>query len=347
MEVQSETGEKRKYYKDNPLAVKRRNTERKEKGRAKEGRIAFQCINDAEKKEIFSIVQDIKSHLGEGNPNNVTSKAMLLEVFSSYKNRHLVKEQEHMETTDANEKPFLTVPSHQSLAAWILNVKEQMFLTSPSSVNNLVTRIEKHSRICKEAVSVSATTYRGHAAILKRSCSQKHEMSWSSMPYLGTKFLCNQRMLHGYFVSGILPNQYKRLCIASGIGCVGDAAIAEVFKSYKDVVADGAKDSCYDAIMEEKETYGDNYEGINILTDARHGTRKNSYHSDIVCIGANSHKVLRAEHVNKKDCASSQKHEMIGTQRIYDFFDNFKDNNESDTGIAIKFHCHDKKNQCK
>ena len=91
MEVQPEKGEKRKYYKDNPLAVKRRNTERKEKGLSIEGRLTFQCTDEAEKKEILSIFQDIKAHYGEGNPNNVTTKAMLLEVFSSYKNRHVVK----------------------------------------------------------------------------------------------------------------------------------------------------------------------------------------------------------------------------------------------------------------
>ena len=43
-------GQKRKYYKDNPQAVKRRNQERKKK--SVEGKIGFQCDNDEEKNDI-------------------------------------------------------------------------------------------------------------------------------------------------------------------------------------------------------------------------------------------------------------------------------------------------------
>ena len=113
----------------------------------------------------------------------------------------------------------------------------------------------RHNLLHEENVDCMETWYPGMSL-------QKHEMPWSSMPYLGTKFLCNQRFLHGYFVSSILLNQYKRLCLASDIGCFGDSALAEVFKLYKDVVAYSATDSCNDAITEEKEKYEKGYEGI-------------------------------------------------------------------------------------
>jgi hypothetical protein len=41
-------------------------------------------------------------------------------------------------------------------------------------------------------------------------------------------------------------------------------------------------------------------EFIDILADARHGTRKNSYHTDVVCTGANTHRVLNTVHVYNK-----------------------------------------------
>jgi hypothetical protein len=43
----------------------------------------------------------------------------------------------------------------------------------------------------------------------------------------------------------------------------------------------------------------ENMFGINILTDARHDTRKNYMFSDVVCIGANTHKVLRSELISE------------------------------------------------
>ena len=42
-------------------------------------------------------------------------------------------------------------------------------------------------------------------------------------------------------------------------------------------------------------------EGIDIITDARHGTRKNSAFSDVVALGGTTHKVVAVQTVSKKD----------------------------------------------
>ena len=77
---------------------------------------------------------------------------------------------------------------------------------------------------------------------------------------------------------------------------------------------------------------------IDIVTDARHGTRKNSMHTDVVCLGARTHKVLRVETIRKLDCPSTQKHELIGTERIYSYFENLDD----ECKTSIRIHCHDR-----
>jgi hypothetical protein len=40
---------------------------------------------------------------------------------------------------------------------------------------------------------------------------------------------------------------------------------------------------------------------IAILTDARHGCRRNAKDTNVVCIGNATHKVLREEHMTKDD----------------------------------------------
>ena len=53
--------------------------------------------------------------------------------------------------------------------------------------------------------------------------------TWSSSPHLANtgKFLVNYRMAHGYNMSGILPNQYRRLCQASDIGVITEDYMTE------------------------------------------------------------------------------------------------------------------------
>ena len=53
------------------------------------------------------------------------------------------------------------------------------------------------------------------------------------------------------------------------------------------------------------------------MTDARHGWRKNAKDSSVVAIDERTHKVLTCEHVKKSDDPVSQRHEKVGTERIY------------------------------
>ena len=48
-------GEKRKYKKNNPEAVKRRNEERKERPKPIDGKINFSCKNYEEKEELYEL----------------------------------------------------------------------------------------------------------------------------------------------------------------------------------------------------------------------------------------------------------------------------------------------------
>ena len=83
---------------------------------------------------------------------------------------------------------------------------------------------------------------------------------------------------------------------------------------YHKVISDEAKISMEKGILEEIAS-GD-LTGINIMTDARHGWRRNAKDTDVVCIGENTHKVLNLQHVTRREEPSSQKHELVGSKRI-------------------------------
>ena len=90
-------------------------------------------------------------------------------------------------------------------------------------------------------------------------------------------------MAHGYFISGILPNQYERIMTATGIGILGNTYLNTFFESYSECAKALAKESTRDALLEETVTYED-MDGIDILTDARHATRRNSKYTDVITL---------------------------------------------------------------
>ena len=59
------------------------------------------------------------------------------------------------------------------------------------------------------------------------------------------------------------------------------------------------------------------WHGINIITDARHGWRKNAKDTCVVTIGEKSSMVLLHTHVTKADDHVTQRHELLGTKQVY------------------------------
>jgi hypothetical protein len=75
-----------------------------------------------------------------------------------------------------------------------------------------------------------------------------------------------------------------------------------------------ATKSYEDVLMNEIVSY-ENMFGINILTDARHDTRKNYMFSDVVCIGANTIVMEK-----KKKCYNASKISKQKYQNIFKFY---------------------------
>ena len=214
---------------------------------------------------------------------------------------------------------------------------------------NLSRIITDHANICKGCNLFFSEKYkRGHASVLELSCRKCGcgIPNWPSSPYLpNQKFLVNYRIAHGYVSSGILPSQYQRLVETADIGLIPESFLGQHFlPDYNLSVDCEYTESCTDALAKEiagsmlpDGDHDDNYQGIKIITDARHGWRKNSRQTDVVCIGYGTHLMLRDEIITKNDDQFSQRHERLGTERIYQYL---KDHSLGP--VLVPAHAHDR-----
>ena len=98
-------------------------------------------------------------------------------------------------------------------------------------------------------------------------------------------------------------------------------------------ISDEVNNSCSKALAEEVEK-NENDNTVDIITDARHSTRKNSKFTDVPVLGYITNKVIDYEIVTRNDDTCAQRHELFGTKIIY--------NKLKTKGIKIRRHVHDK-----
>lgn len=216
------------------------------------------------------------------------------------------------------------------------------FITTGTSIRNLLDIVYRHDEQCKERMNCCDRAYMvGTAACYSFQCARGHIISWTSSPFLpnGT-FLVNARWMHATISTGLLPNQIERL--QDGMGFYGHQLPEEkdLFSRYAEVVRLEKNISCDNALLEEIGSSLEEDGAISILTDARHGCRRNSKDTNVVCIGSSSHKVIREEHVTKTDDQCSQRHELIGTKRLYQYFDS--DIPSIGGPVRVHIHAHDR-----
>ncbi|CAC5412437.1 unnamed protein product [Mytilus coruscus] len=162
-------------------------------------------------------------------------------------------------------------------------------------------------------------TPKGHVAAVRFNCDtdKHHSILWSSSPYLPNgEYLANLKTFHGYTCSGMLPVHYNRFANAAKIGHINKQKQQYMFQRYKHHIEQQYNESIESAVLKEIGMY-DDLTGINIMTDSPLGWRKNAKDSSVVAIEDKIHKVLNT----KSDDSVSQRHEKLGTQRIYQYLE--------------------------
>ena len=198
---------------------------------------------------------------------------------------------------------------------------ERIFVTTESAINKSLDISKHHAKFCSGYLKIKKKTKRGHAICCRLTCNKGHSYQWSSSPYIEEtgSYLVNQRILYAYFTSGMLPSQYVRFTEACDIGTISWNRRQSFIDVFRDSVQEEYDKEIQKARLIEIGLSSEDSEEqrpIDILTDARHGCRKNAKDTSVVAIGDRSHKVIACEHVTKKDCLVSQKHELIGSKRI-------------------------------
>ena len=148
-------------------------------------------------------------------------------------------------------------------------------------------------------------------------------------------------MMHALYTSGLRYSQYERFCDGSMFGKCPEAVFTQTHDMYCDTTEELTKASVTEARQEEEvlsiqeaEENDTQYEGINILTDARHSTQRNARQSDIIALGNKTHRVVGAVTVTKDDDSVSQRHELYGVKKLYEDFEDYS--------LAINIHGHDR-----
>ena len=234
----------------------------------------------------------------------------------------------------ASEKNFSMDTEFTTFQKVTEDTNDSLFITTSSSMQKLMDIVRNHAAVCSQHLLRSKHNMIGHAAVMKFSCKQ-HSYSWSSSPYFtDNKFLVNHRMLHAFVTSGMLAVQYQRFAQAAGIGFISREKRQPIIKIIQECVEEQYQESTDESLFLEllyAEDAGD--DGITVMSDARHGWRKNAQDSNIVAMGGESHTVIFHEHVTKADDPISQRHEALGTKKILDKLE--------ETGIDVKMWVHD------
>ena len=235
------------------------------------------------------------------------------------------------------------IPFNSYLPCDRQDADEDIYATTYSAIRNMTAGIQQHAQTCQEPMDIKTVQKFGHVGKITFVCRENHTVTADTSSHLpgGGTFLANMRIIHGVNTSGLRYSQYKRFCDASGIGSCAESAFENHYDLYCDRIQKLANGSMEEAInnevtyeMLQSDERGEEYHGINILTDARHGWRRNAAQSDIVALGHSQHRVVGLVTVMRADEPVSQRHEMVGVRKLYDHFDA--------SSVSVKIHGHDR-----
>uniref|UniRef100_A0A1X7V413 Integrase catalytic domain-containing protein n=1 Tax=Amphimedon queenslandica TaxID=400682 RepID=A0A1X7V413_AMPQE len=165
--------------------------------------------------------------------------------------------------------------------------EQPLFVCQKSAFENLVlglTRWCTCGMIDRQMISYRQFGHVIHAEFQCQSCNRKEWCASSNL--LGSRYLINQKLIHAFTCAGMLPSQYYHFCRFASLGIVGNRYTASVCKSkgYVGAIESCAEASMMKAIDEIKSTSKYKTDGEWVITDARHDSTANAYHTTVPCL---------------------------------------------------------------
>lgn len=286
--------------------------------------------NDDEKHSVLENLQKIRSELTTRYNKPVGNLQVIEHLFKLWFDKAADGQESVQEKLPA---PSTYVKVHSKR-----DTNQKVFLCAEQSLQRLIEVTEHHRGYCEEHLKIKKIIEKGHVISTKLSGdgSCDHTFLWSSSPYLPNKeYLVNTRVNHSFSCGGMLPSHYVRFVDGAGIGKISKQKRHAFFKKVKMHIQEEYEDSVYTSVLEEVASYENEELGtVDIMTDARHGWRKNAKDTSVVAIGEKTHKVLSCEHVTKSDDSVTQRHERFGTEKIYQHLQN--------QNVTAGVHAHDR-----
>ena len=274
-------------------------------------------------------LEQVRLHLGcKSNKETITKLVMNFHTNSLSSDCPPPTVPQHTTTDPPNEFIGTTGISEQ-------HDHTDNYIGSVDTLLELTQIFSQHSRSkCDMPLRVEKITQNGHVVSLCLACMHKHSFQWSSSTRVpdAHDFTLNHRIMLGYLASGITPIQYERFCDFSKFGLLSHHFRSTRLSRYGSVVELLRKESVFRARCEEISLSPSGI--MSNMSDARHHCRKNSFHSDHVTLGLRSHKVVDIQHITRDQEPCSQKHEVVGFERMYENFS--RDN------IHVGTHVHDR-----
>ena len=227
-------------------------------------------------------------------------------------------------------------------------VNSQLYVTTTTSLQKFASIVESHSRGCRSRLSISQVFRRGHAGLLKLKCARRggkstHSYWWAtSETFPGGKYLVNERVLHGLMFSGMRPSHYRRFAAGSNIGIIDETKRKDFYNRHSPLVECEYQKSVEMALLQEMACYDmradeedqEEWQGIDVISDARHGHRRNAKDTSVVVLGERTKKVLGHFHITKALDPCTQRHEKIGVTQFYEYM--------KDMDVPVRIHTHDR-----
>eukprot|EP00731_Ephydatia_muelleri_P000638 Em0001g638a len=167
--------------------------------------------------------------------------------------------------------------------------------------------------------TIASFIKKGHVARVQFVCPHcKQSRVWASSRVLSGHYLANQKLVHAFTCAGMLPRQYMNFALFAGMGVVKHKYISSVYLNqlYQQVVTDVAEESMKAAVERVKESPHHAKSGEWVITDARHDSTSNAYHSTVPCLAGSTHRIVGISTLSRQQHRVAQTREVACTKIV-------------------------------
>ncbi|KAL5517552.1 hypothetical protein EMCRGX_G003114 [Ephydatia muelleri] len=225
-------------------------------------------------------------------------------------------------------------PDNAALLNAMLDIVLSIQSTTPSTIQSTHSFLDTagiytgdedkdDQRLCvvehKAIRCLSGVLYDGGIVRIRFVCPHcKVARTWASSRVLAGHYLASQKLIHAFTCAGMLPSQFINFCKFAEIGVVSNKYIHSVYihRQYQQIVADSAEESMNAAVQRVKANPEYVTSGEWVITDARHDSSANAYHSTVPCMAGSTRRIVGIATLSRPEHRVAQTREVACTKIV-------------------------------